>query len=158
VSEALWVLAGRFGAVLGGPGDEGTDPSAQMERLARGLRYRGPYLSDAERDRLAADPGHDAALALRWDARVRRFADDRPLPDNFRRRPLRDQVAALVWSFRSEGSLGDEPGGPRRSASEVVLSLGEALSVDLPLPPNPLAARHPALAAYRAFLARLPRR
>lgn len=166
VAEALAELADRFADALpaaggrsGRAGDR--DPVALMERLAAGLRYGGPYLSDAERAALAADPARDAALALRWDDLARKFAADRPLPGDFRRRSLRGQLAALAWSFHTEGAAGAvEPGGPRRAASEVAQALAEALAVDFPVRPlaPPLPDRHPALAAYRAFLGRLPRR
>jgi hypothetical protein len=115
-------------------------------------------LSDAERDELARDPGHDAALALRWDALVRCFVGDRPLPAGFRAGPLRWQVAVLAWSFHGEVDLDADATLPRRSASEAVQSLSEALMVDVSLRPVPLTARYPALTHYVTFLARLPRR
>jgi hypothetical protein len=159
VADVLATLADRFGVVGVEPNGYDPDPAGMMERVARGLRYPGPFLSDAERDRLRADPGRDAALALRWDALIRRFAADRPLPADFRARPLRGQLAALAWSFHNEDVLGPvEPGGPRRASSEVVQALGESLAVDFPLRPTPLAGRYPALGRYLAFLGRLPRR
>jgi hypothetical protein len=159
VADALVMLADRFGVAGLAPDGFDPDTAGMMKRVAQGLRYRGPFLSDAERDRLRADPGRDAALALRWDALTRKFADDRPLPADFRARPLRGRLAALAWSFHSEDVLGPvEPGGPRRASSEVVQALGEALAVDFPLRPTPLAGRYPALGRYLTFLGRLPRR
>ncbi len=100
-----------------------------MVALADRLRYRGPFLSADERSRLGSEAGRDGALALRWDERVRRFADDRPLPAGF--------AAA-----RCAGSSTRSPGrststttrrARRRSAAEVPHALGEALATDVPL-------------------------
>lgn len=159
VAEALDALMERFGDVLDPPirsKDLATDPTEAMERLARGLRYRGPLLSDLERDRLRAEISRAAALALRWDALIHMFADDRPLPDDFRRLTLRDQLDSLLGSFHKE--LAAEPDGPRPTPSEAVHALGEALAVDFPVRPTPLAASYPALGPYMSFLSRLPRR
>jgi len=156
VAEALTALAERFG--VGAGGEASRDPSALMERVARGLRYRGPFLSDAERGDLGREPGRDAALVLRWDALARRFADDRPLPRGFRRGPLRWQIGVLAWSFHAEREAGVDPSAPRRSAAEAAQALAESLAVDVPLRPTPLSARYPAVASYLAFLGRLPRR
>ncbi|HMB05603.1 MAG TPA: hypothetical protein VKP69_17945 [Isosphaeraceae bacterium] len=148
VAEALLDLADRF-EVATEP-----DPAAVMTALARRLRYRGPFLTADERARLAGEPGRDRDLALAWDARVRRFADDRALPGDFARGPLRWQLDTLAWSFH----LDDDPDAPRRSPAEVPHALAEMLAIDDPVRPTPLAARYPALTAYAAFLARLPRR
>ena len=159
VAEALATLADRFG--VKGVAANGSEPDTarMMERIARELRYRGPLLSDAERERLRNSPDRDAALALRWDALVRRFADDRPLPDGFRRRSLRGRVEAFAWSFHCEATFDPvEPGGPRRAASEAVQALGEALAVDVSVRPTLLTGRHQTLASYLTFLGRLPRR
>ena len=130
-----------------------------MERLSRVLRYRGPLLSVPERAQLARDSDHDAALALRWDARVRKFLDDRPLPPGFRTGPIRRQIETLAWSFHAENEVRDAEGtAPKRSAAEVVQALTETLSVDLPLRTTSLTHRFPALADYLVFLNRLPRR
>lgn len=147
VAEALVVLADRFGI------ETSDDPAIMMERLAEDLRYQGPFLSEPEVARLKADPGHDAALALHWDALARRFAADRPLPANFRRRTPRGQLVALAWSFHSERAVSDS----RRSTSELAQALAESLAVDVSLRPSPLTARFPALTSYLAFLGRLPR-
>jgi hypothetical protein len=139
------------------------DPAALMERLARELRYRGPWLSDADRERIRAEvPGRASYQVLAWDRAVRRFAADRPLPEGFRNGTLRWQLAALSWSFHVEQTRGlgvsDGPQAPRRSPSEVAQILAGALARDVPLTPDPLAGRYPALAAYLDFLGRLPRR
>jgi hypothetical protein len=149
IAEALIDLAARF-EVTGA-----TDPVAVMTALAHRLRYRGPFLTVQERARLAAESesGRERDRALAWDAQVRRFADDRPLPADFARGPLRWQLDTLAWSYHL-----DDPDAARRSPAEVPHALAEALAVDLPVRPTPLAARYPALSAYASFLARLPRR
>jgi hypothetical protein len=147
VAEALLDLADRF-EVATEP-----DPVAVMTALARRLRYRGPFLTVEERARLARESGRDRDLALAWDAQVRRFADDRTLPGDFARGPLRWQLETLAWSFHL-----DDPDAARRSSAEVPHALSEALAVDVSVQPMPLAARYPALTAYAAFLGRLPRR
>src|SRR5262249_12814824 len=101
--------------------------------------------------------GGDAALALRWDAQARRFAADRPLPADFRRRSLRGQLGVLAWSFHCDDTKSG-PSPPRRSASEGAHALAAALAVDVPLRSAPLTERYPALASYLGFLGRLPRR
>ena len=72
------------------------------------------------------------------------------LPDG----PLRWQLDTLAWSFH----LDDEPAARRRSPAEIPHALADALAVDVSLRETPLVASHPALAAYREFLGRLPRR
>ena len=129
-----------------------------MVLLARTLRYRGPFLSADERAELEDERGpgsdHERSLALRWHAHIRQFADDRPLPGDFARGPLRWQLATLCWSFH----LDDDPTAPRRSPAEIPHALADALAVDLPVRATPLSARYPALAGYVEFLGRLPRR
>ena len=154
-AEALSALADRFGVTTGD--EASSDPSALMERFAREVRYRGPFLSAADRARLGHESGHDAGMAMRWDAHARRFADDRPLPDDFRFGPLRWQLDVLAWSFHGESSS-SSPTPSGVSAAEVVQALGESLAVDTPLRPTPLSARYPALSSYLTFLGRLPRR
>src|SRR5262249_26341088 len=102
VAGVLFNMADRFGVGTGDPSEGKPDSVGLMERLAGRLRSRGPFLREAERVELASDPGHDASIALRWDAHARRFAGDRPLPGDFRRRALRDQLLVLSWSFHSE--------------------------------------------------------
>jgi len=158
VAEVLEDLADRCGVTVP-PGAAG-DPPALMEALARDLRYRGPFLSDAERADLAGGPGHDGALALAWDALAHRFAADRPLPDpdTLRAGSIRWQLDRLAWSFHVDTHGAGEPAGPRPSDTEVAQALAQALALDVSLHPIALAERHPALASYQAFLARLPRR
>jgi hypothetical protein len=146
VAEALLDLAARFEVT-----DE-ADPVAAMTALAQRVRFRGPFLTAQERGRLAAESGRDRDLALAWDARVRRFADDRPLPADFARGPLRWQLETLAWSYHL-----DDEDTLRRSPAEIPHALANALAVDLPVRPMPLAVRYPALDAYAAFLGKLPR-
>jgi hypothetical protein len=153
VAEALLALAERFGVPVGPASD---DPAALMIVLADRLRYRGPTLTPAELASLSAAPGREGSLALRWHDRVRRFADDRRLPDDFALGPLRWQLDTLAWSFHLDGD--DDPESGRRSSAEVPHALGEALAVDIPVRPTGLSARYPALSAYRDFLGPLPRR
>jgi len=143
---ALADLAERFsGFELG----EADDPSAWMLRFSDRLRYRGSTLSPADLAglRLEADP--DRGRALAWHEQIRRFADDRPLPGDFARRPLGPQLEALAWSFHLDPSaLADEA---------IPAALAAALSRDAPVRPTPLAARYPPLREYARFLGRLPR-
>lgn len=154
VAESLVDLADRSGVVVE-PG-EASDPSALMERLALGLRYRGPLLDDSEREELAEEGQPDAMLALEWDRLVRRFGGDRPLPKDFRDGPLRWQLAVLAWSWREGGPVVNDL--PVRSASELSQELAESLAVAVPLRRTVLIDRHAALASYLEFLGRLPRR
>ena len=147
VSEGLIDLADRSGVAVGGLGD---DPAALMARLADRLRYRGPFLSAADRARLDSEPEADRLRALAWDAHLRRFLPDRPLPRDFPSGPLRWQLDVLAWSFHLPPSRGP--------TSEAADALADALAVDGPTRPGPLAARYPALAEYARFLGRLPRR
>jgi hypothetical protein len=154
VAESLANLAERFGVAEARATAGEADPVALMIALADRLRYRGPLLTADELSRLGAEPGRDRDLALRWHERVRRFADDRPLPVGFARGPLRWQLDTLSWSFHLDG----DPAARRRSAAEVPHAIGEALATDVPLRATPLSGRYPALASYAAFLGRLPRR
>jgi hypothetical protein len=153
VAEALADLAERFGVVEARATPGEADPVALMIAMADRLRYRGPFLSADELSRLGSEAGRDRDLALRWHERVRRFADDRPLPEGFARGNLRWQLDTLSWSFHL-----DDPSARRRSAAEVPHAIGEALATDVPLRATPLSARYPALASYAAFLGRLPSR
>lgn len=147
VSEGLTDLAARFEVKT----ELSANPTRLMILLADRLRYRGPLLNTDERSRLAAEPGPDAARALAWDDRIRHFLADRPLPADFVLSPLRWQLAAFAWSFH----VTDDP---RRTAAEVPYDLADALSLNAPVRPNPLAATYPVLADYARFLGRLPRR
>ena len=151
--EALIALCGRFDVDV--ENLDASDPGALIERFAAETRYDGPMLSDADRVSLVRKASHDAALALRWDAHVRRFAAELSLPPGLRLASTRQRLALLARSYHVEG---DVLGAPWRSPAERVQALGEALAVDFPLHPIPLAARYPALTDYRAFLSRLPRR
>jgi hypothetical protein len=156
VLEALLDLAEQFGVPVPAATSQQADPAALMVLLADRLRYRGPMLTQAEVISLAAAPDRDRVLALRWHARIGRFAADRPLPRGFTQGPLRWQLDTLAWSFHFDAEAGAVD--RRRSVAEIPHALAAALASDLPLPPTALARRHPALAAYCDFLARLPRR
>ena len=131
-------------------GDLGDDPARLMVLLADRLRYRGPLLSAADRDRLASEPEADRLRVLAWDAHLRHFLPDRPLPRDFPRGPLRWQLDALAWSFHLPPS--------RSPTAEIADALADAFAVAGPVRPGPLAARYPALEGYARFLGRLPRR
>ncbi len=150
VTNGLRDLAERFG-VAGLDRTDDSDPTALMVLVADGLRYQGPWLSAEERARLPRDPDPSRIRALAWDEHLRHFAPDRPLPRDFARGPLRWQLDTLAWSFRL-------PPDPRRSAAEVPFALADALAVERPVRPSPLAVRYPALESYARFLGRLPRR
>ncbi len=150
VVEALISLTQRFGVPVPNPNVE---PAELMMHIAKELRYRGPLLTPDDRTRLAGEGGRNGRLALRWDESVRRYLDDRPLPDGFARGPLRWQLDTLVWSFHL-----DDLRTTHRTASEVVHALADALAIDVPVHSIPLAAHFPPLAAYETFLTRLPRR
>ena len=158
MTEGLVDLAERFGAIdAGDPVRQ--DPGALMAAIAKRVRYRGPWLSSAELAALANKDGtidHDRAQALEWHARACRFAANRPLPAGFRDGPLRWQLDTLAWSFHLD--LNDHEDVRRRTPAEIPHALADALSVDVSLAPNRLAAQYPTLAAYREFLSRLPRR
>ncbi len=146
VSQGLAEFAGRFGIPLDGdpPG-----PSEAMIRLADRLRYHGRLLSETELSQLAKEnvPGRSRAMA--WDALIRHFAADRPLPPGFENGPLRWQIDTLAWSFHLDPF-------DRLATSEVPRAMADALTRDEPIGANPLASRYPALAEYARFLAKLP--
>jgi hypothetical protein len=146
LNEAFVALAERFGMAPEG------EPAALVEKMARALRYQGPWLSERERRALTNVRARDAAQAIAWDDRIRRFANDRPLPPGFANGPARWQAWVLAWSFHSESDLRSH------SPAEEVQALGEALAVEFSLRPLMLEAEYPALRSYRAFLERLPRR
>jgi hypothetical protein len=145
IVDGLETMADRFEAFeIGRWGD----PSELMSRISDRLRYRGATLSEAERDRLAAESDPDRDRALAWHDRIRAFASDRPLPADFARLPLRRQLAEFARSFRLD---------PPPEAGAVPGFVAEALSRDGPIRPTPLASRYPALSDYARFLGRLPR-
>jgi len=140
VAEGLADLADRCGVAAG---DVEGDPAALMARLADRLRYRGPLLAPGD---VAEVPEADRRRIAAWDAHVRRFLPDRPLPEGFATRPLRRQLDTLAWSFHL-----DPPRGP---VAEVPDLLADALAVEGPIHPP----ADPTQAAYARFLGRLPRR
>ncbi|SIO30381.1 hypothetical protein SAMN05444166_3628 [Singulisphaera sp. GP187] len=157
VIEGLINLAEQFG-MRSADVPTRDDPATLMTALASQLRYRGPWLSSTElaefEDEARPGSSHDRTLAREWHLRTRRFAPDRALPAHFRDGPLRWQLDTLTWSFH----LDDEPNAHRRSPAEIPHALANALALDVSLNETPLVASHPALAAYRKFLDRLPRR
>jgi hypothetical protein len=153
VAAGLIDLAERFGVDGAGEIAADSDPAPIMRRIAERLRYRGPRLSADDLGRLRAGSSPGRARALAWDAHIRRFAPDRPLPADFDRGPLRWQLEALAWSFHLEGNL-----DPGLAPAEVPPALADALAFEGTLAANPLAVRFPTLADYARFLARLPRR
>lgn len=126
-------------------------PDPRIATFARLPRYEGPWLTAAERAELAGDDDPEARRALLWDALLRRFAADRPLPGDFDELPRAERVRLLAWSFHLDVGAG-------ASEDETLRRLGEALTIDVATRPSPLADRHPALDDYARFLARLPRR
>jgi hypothetical protein len=156
---------GRRGGESGWGGATPPEPGAMMARLAGCLRYSGPSLSADDLARLGADedgtesgPSPEAAMALRWHALTRRFAGDRPLPAGFLAGSTRWQLATLAWSFHVDQEPGVAQALSRGLPDEVVHALADVLAVDAPLPATSLAGRYPALAEYRSFLGRLPRK
>ncbi len=151
VLSSLVEFAERFGVIEPGAASAHDDPASLMLRIAERLRYQGPFLSDADRARLASETGPGLARALDWDAQIQRFAADRPLPSHFARGPLRWQLDTLTWSFHLDPDA-------RLAPAEIPLVLANALAVDGPIRPNPLADRYPILNDYARFLASLPAR
>jgi hypothetical protein len=119
-----------------------------MRRLVS-LRYDGPLLGRSEREAIASGTAPGRSRALAWDALIRHFVADRPLPEDFATGPLRWQLDTLAWSFHLELERG-------LTTAEVPSAIGEALSPEESIRPNPLEARYPALGAYATFLRRLP--
>ncbi|MFO0950243.1 MAG: hypothetical protein U0835_03650 [Isosphaeraceae bacterium] len=159
VAEVLEDLADRCGLPRPAGSDAKADPLPLMEQLATRLRYRGPWLAEADRANLAeAEPPRARALAIAWHDAVRRFAPDRPLPDDFRSGSLRWQLAVLFWSFHLEPPADRVGEGPRRTVSELAQAFAGSLAREVAVGPDPLTERYGALAGYAAFLARLPRR
>ncbi|HEV3165310.1 MAG TPA: hypothetical protein VGZ22_14885 [Isosphaeraceae bacterium] len=150
VTEGLLDLAQRFGVVEASSASH-EDPTALMIALADRLRYRGPYLDEAELTRLMRERDPERAEALAWHRQVLRFAADRPLPADFARGPLRWQLDTLAWSFHVEPN-------PRWSVAEVPHALADVLAVERPIHSSSLITRYPPLDAYARFLSRLPRR
>jgi hypothetical protein len=144
-------MAEQFGVTeLDRAGSAG-DTAALLMRLAERLRYRGPFLSQAELDQLRTERGPDAERALTWHELVQRFMNDRPLPSDFAQGPLLWQLDTLAWSLHVDPA-------PKASAAEMPEALVRELAVEGPLGQNPLSVRYPALAAYAHFLGKLPRK
>ncbi|WP_422928327.1 hypothetical protein [Singulisphaera sp. PoT] len=158
VAESLREISERFGVLQAEATHGDEDLVALMTTLARDLRYQGPLLSDDEQANLRAEDGpgseHDRVLALKWDARIRRFAPDRPLPEDFASGSLVWQLETLIWSFHAD----DDPHPRLASPVELTHALADALVLDFPVRPIPLFKDQPVLRRYFAFLDRLPRR
>lgn len=161
VTEGLVALAEQFGLEIPEAPDDQT-PATLITTLATRLRYRGPWLTPTElvelEDEANPEPSRDRSLALAWHTQIRRFAPDRALPANFPNGPLRWQLDTLAWSFHLDEVLLNPSLVGQRSLAEIPHALAQALALDISLRETPLVARHPALASYRAFLGRLPRR
>ena len=152
VVEALTALADRYESLVNISQDLRTseDPADWMEHLRATCGIAGGC---SARWRCPGSRTIPKPQRLRRaDALIRRFAPDRPLPVDFRKRSLASQVETFAWSFHGEESHAAVRAGPRPSPSEVVQALGQRIavagSIRLPL--------LPALADYRAFLVRLP--
>jgi hypothetical protein len=144
-------MAERFGAVDPGELADVADPVGVMTRISERIRYRGPVLSPEGLDALRSGTAPGRARALAWDAHVRLFVPDRPLPSGFSRGPLRWQLDTLAWSFHMEPD-------PGLATVEVPHALAHALAFEGSESANPLEARFPVLGDYRRFLAGLPAR
>lgn len=150
VVDSLIDLADRFGIAEGlAPGAD-PEPAALIRGISERLRYRGRWLSESEREELRRVDDPEARRVLGWDARLRRFAPDRPLPEDLSGGSTRWQVAMLAWSFHVDPHPGLAP-------PEMAFALFEALARPESIRPSPLETRYPALADYARFLARLPR-
>jgi hypothetical protein len=141
------------------------DLGALMARLSSQLRYRRENLSPREIKELREvaetstnGAAYDAALALRWHALIRRFTEDRRLPDDFALGPTRWQLATLTWSYHLDQEPEVVQALSRGSVVDVVHALTDSLMVNVPLPETSLVSRFPALEDYRRFLATLPRK
>ncbi len=143
VRQALATLVSRFA----GPTDAG-DLAEAMRRFAS-RRYDGPLLSRSELAAISDTSVPGRSRALDWDALIRHFVADRPLPEDFSTGPLRWQLDTLAWSFHLELDRG-------LTSAEVPSAIGEVLSLDEPIRPNPLEAAYPTLGAYATFLKSLP--
>jgi hypothetical protein len=126
------------------------DPGDLMARISDRFHYRGPTLKPPEVARLAAEGDPDRDRALAWHERITRtFADDRPLPEDFAKLPLDQQLDRVAWSFHL---------APSSRPETIPAALLEALVREGPIRPTPLAARYPPLSDYARFLGKLPRR
>lgn len=144
IHDGLRALAARFGIVA--PDDSG--PTALMTAIAGDLRYRGPWLSRDQRQRLRADGSARALRSLELDAHLRRFGLDRRMPSDFARGPIDWQLRVLAWSFAYAPH-------PSLTPPELPFALAESLAVAGPLPFGPLERDYPVLKDYARFLSRL---
>ena len=145
IVAGLEALADRFEAFeIGRWGD----PSEFIARFSDRVHYRGPTLSAAELAGLAAEPDPDRDRALAWHERLKAFADDRPLPGDFDRLPLRRQLAEFARSFRL-----DPPARADASPAPWPRPCRATARSGRPRWPS----RYPALSDYARFLGRLPR-
>lgn len=145
--EGLIEMGERFHIVM----PDSVDPTSLMREIGAQLRYRGRWLTEAERSQLDRGPSTDREPILAWERHLRQFRSDRLLPADFADRPLREQVHLFAWSYHLSPD-------PKRSLGEVPHAMIDALSVEHPVRPNPVESKYPALAEYARFLARLPRR
>lgn len=150
VVAGLIAMAERFSALDPTPTDPGRRAAELMERLRERLVYRDSLLTPSDVSAIAASADPDRARMLAWDAHVRRFLPDRPLPADFADGPLGWQVRVLAWSFHLD------PGA--RPVEEIPHLLSESLGAPVSARPSPLASVYPALADYGRFLRRLPAR
>lgn len=125
------------------------DPGEILARLSERYHYRGPILTPSERTRLIQETDPDRDRAIAWDERIRRtFLDDQPIPDDFDRLPLDQQLDRVARSFHLL---------PVPRSFDIPDALLQRLSRTGPIQPTPLAGRYPALSDYARFLGKLPR-
>ena len=149
------LLALARAARVANPKSSGTaevrDEATALMRDLHTWRYHGPLLTLRNLEEIAKSMDEGRSRALAWDRRIRGFAADRPLPRGFGTGPLRWQIDTLAWSFHQEPD-------PILTPSEAVDALADALKLDEPIRPNPLAAKYGTLRAYAKFLGSLPLR
>jgi hypothetical protein len=151
MAEALADMASRFAGA--GASGGGGDLAFVLRGLAEGLRYDGPWLSEAEQAHLRLDGRAAASRAMEWHGHMSHFAPGRSLPEGLDRMAPAEQSEALARVF-------DIDTDPALPAADRVFALADALAAPWPVRPLPpdLVREHPALADYARFLARLPRR
>ncbi len=134
-----------------------------MTALATRLRYRGPWLTPTElvelEDEANPEPSRDRASHWRGTPKSVGLPPTAHLPANFPNGPLRWQLDTLAWSFHLDEVLLIPSRVGQRSLAEIPHALAQALALDVLAPPRrPWSPATLALASYRAFLGRLPRR
>lgn len=160
LAGALADFARAAGAIKDVGGEiDARDPDALMTAIADRLRYRGPFLTEAEFDRLdrAARAKNRPTLPARlrdWDRRLRRFVDDRPLPADFRRddASTRWRLAVFAWSFHLDPRLAESE--PREAVASILAELARPDPIGVL--PESLKREFPALRDQERFLDRLP--